>query len=129
MTTNKEGFTLIELLVVVAIIGILATVVLASLGTARNKAKDAATKAALAGIRAQAELVAGEGDYSTVCADAKVTAILAAEAGTTDCDNAVDAWAAEATLATDSTKFFCVDSTGKAKVESATKGATATVCA
>lgn len=53
----KKGFTLIELLVVVAIIGVLASVVLASLNTARAKGADAAIKANLANIRAQAELV------------------------------------------------------------------------
>lgn len=55
MNKNK-GFTLIELLVVIAIIGVLASVILSSLNSARKKAIDVAVKANLSNARAQAEI-------------------------------------------------------------------------
>lgn len=53
----SKGFTLIELLVVVAIIGLLASVVLASLNSARSKGTDAAVKSNLKNAQTQAEIV------------------------------------------------------------------------
>ncbi|KKU22057.1 MAG: General secretion pathway protein G [Candidatus Nomurabacteria bacterium GW2011_GWA1_46_11] len=55
-TKKQSGFTLIELLVVVAIIGLLSSVVMASLNSARAKARDAKRKVELKQIQAALEI-------------------------------------------------------------------------
>lgn len=49
---SAAGFTLIELLVVMAIIGLLSSVILASLGSVRLRARDAAIKQIVGQMRA-----------------------------------------------------------------------------
>lgn len=135
MNKINKGFTLIELLVVIAIIGILSSVVLASLNTARGKGADAAIKSNLSNIRAQAEILYdGAGNYSGVCADPTVVAAIgaaksaagitavtgalatAADAATAVCHYdaaSVGSYAIQVTLKTDNTKGWCVDAAGK----------------
>lgn len=123
----QRGFTLIELLVVIAIIGILASVVLASLNSARDKGTDAANKSNLNNIRAQAEIVYDDdGDYDAVCTDANVSEAISAAGAT--CNDSTSAWAASVELVSASTtQYYCVDSTGSAS-ESGTALGSNTVC-
>ena len=76
---NKKGFTLIELLVVIAIIGILSAVVLTSLNSARDKAREATILSALKDIHTQAEIYhIDNGTYEDLCDDTQIASMVSA---------------------------------------------------
>ena len=152
---SQKGFTLIELLVVIAIIGILSAIALASLNSARNKAADAAIKANMASMDAQAALyyddtTKGNGSYGAIVAtscsgglftDPNVTAMITqakastvggATLGTTECTvdttPSSQAWAITIGVLKGANGYWCADSAGHRVPELTLPGSLLGVC-
>ena len=135
MRNYKKGFTLIELLVVIAIIGILSSVVLASLNSARAKGADAAIKANLANMRAEAEIYYdSHNSYGTAVNGCTGTGVMFSDDSTMakaltaaqnssgsapSCSSSGQAWAVSIPLKTDPTQHWCVDSSGTSASQNA----------
>lgn len=128
MKTFTRGFTLIELLVVIAIIGILSSVVLVSLNSARNKGNFAKVQAQAVQVRTAAEnYFSSNNSYGTATATCNnmfadagsgmstYTNSANYPAGTSfTCGSSGTAYAFAATYTgTTPTSYVCVDSTGK----------------
>ena len=133
MFKKQKGFTLIELLVVIAIIGVLATIVLVSLNSARNKAKDTAIKSALDQARLVAEIYYDDTSSSYASLSATVPADMGtigtnitSNGGTLVVFSSATAYCAQSVLASGGT--HCVDNGGFTGTPSAACAAASIGC-
>lgn len=152
---NRKGFTLIELLIVIAIIGILSSLAIVSLSSARNKAKDAQIKSDLSQFRTFMTVTYPDGEFDDAVADANgetvdvvademaqvsppldhpdtsmdYVVIIGDGSGAAAPYNVANRhWAAYAELLDPAGEYFCVDSSGTAVQTDTVPTAASPVC-
>jgi len=133
MKNQDQGFTLIELLVVITIIGLLASIVLASLSSARNKGNDSAIISDVQQLRNLFESNRlGTGSYpdlsnttgwvvltpgSSTLINSAISDTAAKGGGllikTAGSGATTNAFALYGQLKSDPTRYFCLDNVGK----------------
>ncbi len=132
----KKGFTLIELLVVIAIIGILSSVVLASLNSARGKGADTAVQTNLDNLRTNAELyyTTNGNVYTGACVDTSqyglqhgFSVAVATGGNGGACADGSNFWVAWAGMKTNIANAWCVDNLSAGRIIPKPVGAI-TVC-
>ncbi len=132
---KKSGFTLIEVLTVIMIIAILASIILVSLDTARERARDVTIQNQVGQLRSLAEALYTFENHYTELSDAKTGAAGASPEGealkykrivdeitamgsdgglVTNFSADEKGYCAYAQLVRNSEQGFCVDSTGNA---------------
>jgi prepilin-type N-terminal cleavage/methylation domain-containing protein len=131
----SKGFTLIELLVVIAIIGVLSSVVLASLRNSNLKARDAKVKSQLNAIIPIAQIyydIVNSGSWTGVCtnqtSNANIDAMVVSATNNRTAGNCQGSaqlgWRASGALAsqnlhtagTSGTDYWCVDYTAASRI-------------
>ncbi|MFA5080368.1 MAG: prepilin-type N-terminal cleavage/methylation domain-containing protein [Candidatus Paceibacterota bacterium] len=130
---KNKGFTLIELLVVIAIIGILAGIIVVSMGTAQKQGEDAKMQTTMDQMRTAAQMyyltnsnygTAGVSTISNCAIAASMTATNAQDyfklcdslttkpVTTITGSGATSAYCAYAQKKADTSKYWCIDSLG-----------------
>jgi prepilin-type N-terminal cleavage/methylation domain-containing protein len=122
LEVRKRAFTLIELLIVIGIIGLLASVIVPRLNSARSRGSDAVMDSSIVSARAQAEsyFSSNGNSYENVCTDtaAGIKNIIdgaqaQAVVGSVECVSDITSWAVNGQHLGDSL-WYCIDSLGSA---------------
>ncbi len=146
-TSRQSGMTLVELLIVITIIGVLSTIILSSISTARARAYDSKVKQQLWSFRSAAEIyfnsqnpvnygpvvpVCNAGIFAEMSPNLGSPAIYIAASNlplntVTVCGSSGSAYAVKASLYSGN-EYWCVDSRGSAKLVAGSIGISVTAC-